>query len=364
MNGDGSPMRMIQVGMGGWGRDWAKNVVPKLPDVECVGYVEVEPAILTQLQADLGVPAALCFSSLDAALASAEADAVLVTTALGGHVPVALAALGAGKHVLVEKPFAPSVQEAEAVVVAAEQAGRVLMISQNYRHYPAVRAVAALIREQALGPVNAVNVQFRKYANTAPRGNHRHYEIVQPLLLDMAIHHFDLMRYVLDQEPTSVMCQAWNPAWSNFRDPAAAAAVISFDRGAVVAYQGSWVSTAPDTTWAGEWHIECEGGEIRWTSRNDLTLDADAVTVRPRGKRARRVTLPAMQYWDRAGALGAFVQSIRSGQTPETSGRDNLGTLALTLATIRAAEIGQPQSVSERSLDVPLQGDRQALMKT
>jgi predicted dehydrogenase len=254
---------------------------------------------LTQLQTDLGISPKRCFASLEAALAATEADAVLVTAALGGHVPVALAALQAGKHVLVEKPFAPSVQEAEVVVAAAEQAGRVLMVSQNYRYYPAVRAVAALIREQVLGPVGAVNVQFRKYANTAPPGNHRHYEIVQPLLLDMAIHHFDLMRYVLDQEPTNVVCRAWNPPWSNFRDPATAAAVISFNRGAVVSYQGSWVSTAPDTTWAGDWQIECADGEIRWTSRDDVTLEADAVVVRPRGKRARRIALPTLQYWDR-----------------------------------------------------------------
>lgn len=345
MTGANSPILVIQVGMGGWGRDWAKNVVPKLPDVECVGYVEVEPSILRQLQEDLGIPAARCFSSLDAAFTSTDADAVLVTTALGGHVPVAMAALQAGKHVLLEKPFAPSVQEAQAVVAAADQAGRVLMISQNYRHYPAVRAVAALIREQILGAVGAVNVQFRKYANTAQRGNHRHYEIVHPLLLDMSIHHFDLMRYVLDQEPTNVMCQAWNPAWSNFGDPATASAVISFERGAVVTYQGSWVSTAPDTAWAGQWHIECEGGEIVWTSRNDLTLEADAVAVRPRGQRLRRIKLPAMQHYDRAGTLAAFAQAIHNGETPETSGRDNVGTLALTFATIRAAETGQPQAV-------------------
>ncbi len=345
MNGAGQPLRLIQVGMGGWGRDWAKNVVAKMPEVECVGFVEVEPAILAQLQHEYAIPRDRCFASLDAALATTDSDAVLVTTALGGHVPVAMAALEAGKHVLVEKPFAPSLQEAEAVVAAAEQAGRVLMISQNYRHYPAVRVAAELVREQVLGPVSGVRVQFSKYANTAPRGNHRHYEIVHPLLLDMAIHHFDLMRYVLDQEPGNVVCQAWNPPWSNFRDPAAAAAMITFDQGAVVSYHGSWVSTGPSTTWAGEWHMECAGGEIVWTSRDDLTLDADVVTVRQRGKRLRRMALPAMERWDRAGALAAFVRSVQSGDAPESSGRDNLGTLALTMATIRAAETGQPQSV-------------------
>lgn len=345
-----APLRLIQVGMGGWGRDWASRVLPGFAQIEPVGWVDLSPALLEQVQAQLGVPAARCFLSLEQALAAVEADAVLITAALPGHVPVALAALAAGKHVLVEKPFAPSVAEAQQVVAAAEQAQRVLMVSQNYRHYPAARAVADLIGAQTLGPVSAVRVEFRKYANTQPRGSNRHYEISHPLLLDMAIHHFDLLRLVLHQEPTSVYCHAWNPPWSNFRDPAAAVATIAFDRGAVVEYRGSWVSTAPDTPWAGSWRIECEGGEISWASRDDWmpdarALNADAVSVRPRGKRARHLALPALEHVDRAGSLAAFAQAIRSGQEPETSGRRNVPTLALTFAAIASAESGRSQPV-------------------
>jgi predicted dehydrogenase len=342
------PIRLIQVGMGGWGRDWATKVVPRAADFERVAWVDVEQSILVQLQDELNVPPSACFSSLEAALDVVDAEAVLITAALPGHVPVAMAALRAGKHVLVEKPFAPSVAEAQGVVGAAEAAGRVVMVSQNYRHYPAVRAVSALIKQQVLGPVDTVDVQFRKYANSTPVEGHRHYAIRHPLLLDMSIHHFDLMRCVLNQEPTHVMCHAWNPPWSNVRDPAAASATIEFDSGAVVSYKGSWVSTAPDTTWAGSWRIECQHGEIAWSSRDDFTLKGDAVIVRPRGKRARRVELPQIQHWDRAGTLAAFAHAIRTGEEPETSGCENLGTLALTFAMINAAETQQPQMITAR----------------
>jgi predicted dehydrogenase len=335
--------------MGGWGQDWACNVVPASADVVSVGCVDLQPESLAQIQRRLNVPAAACFPTLEAALEATDADAVLVTAALPGHVPVALAALQAGKHALVEKPFAPSLPEAQAVVAAADAAERVLMISQNYRFYPAVRAVAALVREQPLGPVHSVSVEFRKYANTQPRGTNRHYEIAHPLLMDMSIHHFDLMRYVLAQEPTSVYCQAWNPPWSKFRDPVSAVATIDFDGGAVVSYRGSWVSTAPETTWSGAWRIECEQGEITWSARDDFTLNGDAVTLRPRGKRARNIALPAIAHWDRGGVLAAFVEAVRTGHAPETSGHDNLGSLALTFAAIASAESGQPQPISPLS---------------
>ncbi len=340
------PLRLIQVGMGGWGRSWAKVLAQHPELVEVVGCVDVEPQMLIQLCADVGVDAGLCFPSLDAALAAtpgdAPADAVLITTPVGGHAPAAVAALAAGKHVLVEKPFATSLVEAQDVVEAAADAGKVLMVSQNYRYYPAAQTAADLVRRGALGPVSGISVQFRRYANLPPRASNRHYHIRHPLLMDMAIHHFDLMRYVLGQEPVSVYCQAWNPPWSNFTEPPAAVATIVFDGGTVVDYRGSWVSTGAQTTWDGEWQIECAGGVIAWTGRDDNSLGADAVTLRPRGKRPSRVPLPALTYWDRAGSLAEFVDAVRGGREPLTSGRDNLASAALMFAAMQSAETGQP----------------------
>jgi predicted dehydrogenase len=334
------PLRIIQVGMGGWGRSWFQNVLRPNPHVEIVACVDSSPITLTQAQQQLNLPANLCFDSLDAALANTTSDAVLITASLPGHVPSALTALAAGKHVLIEKPFAPTLAEAKQVVQAAEERGLVLMVSQNYRFFPAVRVAAALVREEALGPVGAVSIDFRRYANNAPIESNHHYTIDHPLLLDMAIHHYDLIRMVLGQEPTQVNCQTWNPPWSNFRDPAAAVASITLESGLVVSYRGSWVSPSPRTTWAGEWRIECERGEIAWTSRGDNGLSDERVTVRKLGKSARRVKLPELPAIDRAGALQSFIQAIERGTPPESSGRDNLGTLACMIAMIESSNTG------------------------
>jgi predicted dehydrogenase len=205
-----------------------------------------------------------------------------------------------------------------------------------------VQAVRDLLRSGSLGEVGAVSVDFRRYANTAAREGHRHYRVPQPLLADMAIHHFDLMRAVLAQEPVEIACHAWNPAWSNFEEPAAAFATIAFDGGAVVSYRGSWVSPGRQTAWAGEWHMECHAGEVTWTSRDNLGASVDRVTVRPTGKRARRLELPADSPIDRAGSLLAFMRAVATGEEPESSGRDNLGSIALTYAAIEAATTGAP----------------------
>jgi predicted dehydrogenase len=340
-------IRIIQVGMGDWGRNWYQNVLSGSTDVSVVACVDNDPAMLALARQKLHVPSERCFPSFEAALTAADADAVLVTATLPAHVPVALKAIAAGKHVLLEKPFAPTLADAQQVVAAAATQGCVLMISQNYRFFPAPRIAAALVREGRLGPVGAISIDFRRYANAAPREGHRHYTIAHPLLMDMTIHHLDLLRMVLGREPRSVTCHTWNPPWSNFRDPAATTATITFADGPVVSYRGSWVSPAPQTAWAGEWHMECAGGEIVWTSRGAVDASADRVAVRRLGKTARRVALPDMAHVDRAGSLAAFVKALETGQEPGTSGRDNLGSIALMRALIESAASGLPTPVPQ-----------------
>ncbi len=336
-------VRLIQVGMGGWGQSWATRVVAQNKAVEPVAWVEIDPVALESVRQRLGLPTERCFLSLDEALARVDADAVLITASLPGHVPNAATALQAEKHVLMEKPFAPTVSEARLLVELAESRGRVLMISQNYRYAPAVRKVIDLVREQVIGSIGSVNIDFRRYANTAPIETNRHYHIWEPLLADMAIHHFDLMRAVLGQEPKQIYCQTWNPPWSHFDQPPSGTMTISFDSGAVVSYRGSWVSPGPQTNWAGDWRMDGERGELVWTSRGD---QPDRVLLRPLSKRPRAVKLPELEYLDRAGCLHAFVQAVRSGEAPETSGRNNLHTLAFMLAAIEAARTGLPVEIA------------------
>jgi hypothetical protein len=138
-------IRLVQVGMGGWGRNWVSHVIHQSEDVELVACVDLNAGILAQAQQFLNLPPERCFLTVESALASVEADAVLITASLPAHIPLALQALNAGKHVLLEKPFAPTIAQAQQVVTTAAKRHRVLMISQNYRFFPAVRAGMILL---------------------------------------------------------------------------------------------------------------------------------------------------------------------------------------------------------------------------
>ncbi len=334
-------LRVIQVGLGPHGRNWARRVIPEVTEVELVGYVDSDPDALERLRAEAGVPENLCFESLTEAIEATHPQALLNTTALPGHAPVTRAALEVGLHVLVEKPFAPSLAVAQQLVALAADNGLVVMVSQNYRFFPAPRAIAAMVRDEPLGKLHEVSIDFRRDSPQGPNGRGRHHLEEQPLLVDMAIHHFDLLRMILEGEPESIYCQAWNPEWTAFSGPSVAIASIAFE-GVVVSYRGSWVSAGPVTPWAGEWRLEFEHGEVFWTSAADSDVTQDQVVIRPREGEPHTVTLPPVPRTGTWGTLTEFANAIHQGREPETSGRNNLGTIALMAAAVESAARREP----------------------
>src|SRR5438874_9114606 len=255
------------------------------------------------------------FESIREAITATRPDALLNTTALPGHVPVTRAALDAGLHVLVEKPFAPTLGAAHQLVDVAAKAGLVLMVSQNYRYFPAPRAIAEFVQAASLGRLHEVSIDFRRYSTAGPAGRGRHHIEEQPLLVDMSIHHFDLLRLILGREPDSVFCRSWNPDWTSFVGPSVAVGSMDFGD-AVVSYRGSWVSAAKITPWAGEWRLEFERGEMYWTNTDDNVAN-DRITIRPRGGRARNVPLRQIEWTGPWGTISEFADAIENGREPE-----------------------------------------------
>jgi predicted dehydrogenase len=331
--------------MGGWGRDWMK-VTALAPVATVVAYVDPSAEARTAT-IRAGASPAQVFPDVEAALGAADAEAALVTTAVEWHVPVALQALDAGLHVLVEKPFAPTLDEAVTVVRAADVAGRTLMVSQNYRHHPAPRMVAELVAKGEVGAVAAVEVDFRRHPiPLAPAWARRHRALAHPLLADMAIHQFDLLRLVLGREPVWVEMEPIHPPSSGYRDPPAAFGTLSFEGDVPASYRGSWISRGRQTPWGGEWRLEGADGALEWASRRDRSMP-DTLRFRTPSGVARPIALPKLAATDRAGTLAAFVDAVRTDTEPETSGRRNLPTLALTLAAIRSATERRRVAISE-----------------
>ena len=134
---------------------------------------------------------------------------------LAAHAPVTRAALEAGLHVLVEKPFTETLEQARALERLAEDLKRVLLVSQNYRWFPAPVLARRLLHDGTLGRLVACYLDFHFYFGTG----YRYFFLEEPLLSDMAIHHFDTLRFVLDDEPVEVSCHSWAEPGTRSRAP-------------------------------------------------------------------------------------------------------------------------------------------------
>jgi predicted dehydrogenase len=222
------------------------------------------------------------------------------------------------------------------------------MVNQNYRWFPAPSLARRLLRQGAIGAPAACYLDFHLLYGPG----YRYFFLDEPLLSDMAIHHFDSLRFVLDDEPVEVACHAWSEPGSPFRGRPAAIATIRFAKGTIASYRGSWISRGPTTPFGGQWRIDGSEGTIELSYRGAFqereTLDR-LVLHRPGGA-AGPASLPAMKLKDRKGALADFARWIQDGVLPEgaSTAEDNLRSLALMVAAIRSARAGgRPLSVAE-----------------
>ena len=182
------------------------------------------------------------------------------------------------------------------------------MVNQNYRWFPAPARARRLLREGALGDLIACYLDFHLYFGT----DYRYFFLEEPLLSDMAIHHFDSLRFVLDDEPVEVSCHSWAAPGTPFAGHPAAVATMRFARGTVVSYRGSWLTHGPGNPVRGPLapgrHPRHRRIQLpRRVRRTVKSWIASRSTGRTR--RLKPPKLPAMPYQDRKGAL-AYVRAL------------------------------------------------------
>ncbi len=184
--------RVGVVGTGYWGSKHVRTL-SSLAEVDQVCVVDPRADRTGSLLRTY--PAVKCFASLEEAMD--EVDAVVIATPPSTHAPLALSAIAAGKHVMVEKPLATSVRDAAAIVDAAEQAGVVAMVGHTFEYHAAVWALRDIVTRGDFGDLY--------YLDTA-RLNMGLYQHDANVVWDLAPHDISILNYVLSSTPSSVEC--------------------------------------------------------------------------------------------------------------------------------------------------------------
>jgi predicted dehydrogenase len=316
-------MKVIQVGIGGMGNAWLRAVQAS-PNVEYAGFVEVNAAVAAEQAAKYALDSSKIFTSLDEALGAVQADGVINVTPPQFHRQVSLSALEAGLPVLSEKPLADTLAAAQDIVDASNRMGVLHMVAQNYRYHAPTQTLYQVLQQGDFGPVGAVKVDFFK----GPHFGGFREEMPFPLIIDMSIHHFDLMRFFLGRDPIALYGRSWNPPWSWFKGDASAAVTLEFDSGVVVSYNASWCSQGQATPWNANWRFECAEGVI-------ALVDDQVVTQRPNGE---LVAVPTLEPERLAQAylLHEFYEAVTLGKPPVTTCQDNIKSLGIVFDVIQS----------------------------
>ncbi|MCS7048205.1 MAG: Gfo/Idh/MocA family oxidoreductase [Verrucomicrobiae bacterium] len=333
------PVRIIQVGVGGFGAVWL-DVIRQSADVEMVGLVDINRETAMQACRKHGWSEAIFFPTLVEALRSARADAAVVVTPPAAHREPVVAALEAGLDVISEKPMAETLTDCKAMVRAAQRTGRMYVVSQNYRYQPAMWTLANVVRSGRLGRVGEVKLDF--YLGMWFEGFRQQMEY--PLVVDMAIHHFDLIRFILGTDAVAVTAAGWNPPWSHYRHDCSCAALFEMASGARVIYNGSWCAKGQFCDWNGNWQIGCERGTVLYQNgvitihhapeRYEVT-STENVIVRP-------PPLEGQRY-----VLADFLRARANGHRAGTDCFDNIHSVAMVFATVEAMRTGRRVEVGD-----------------
>jgi len=309
------------------------------------GAPGVELAAVVDSEARRYVETTPGYRVLEEALARVDCDAVLVASPPGTHHVVAKAALQAGKHVLCEKPLATTLQDAFDLVETADTAERILMVSQNYRYNAPFRAVQRLVMEGELGELASIRISCRRDTRTLFAPDDFRYSMRHPYVLDMSIHHFDLIRAATGRDVRGVYARSWRVPDSEFVHDPAVAALLDLEGGVPVLYEGDWATFGPETSWNGEWQILGEAGRIIWSGSEEDRGTGEVVLERW-GEEARLIEQRDLEYVEREATLQALRAAIEGGETPETVAADNVRSLAAMLGCVRSIESGEPVDVA------------------
>lgn len=333
--------RVVIVGAGGISNAW----IPPLQKekVEILALVDLNLDTARQRASQHGLDVEIS-DDLAKTLRTHRPDFVLDLTIPEAHAKVTCTALKMGIPVLGEKPMASSLAEARRMVRTAEQNKTLYAVSQSRRWIPNHDVTRRMLEKGRIGTVTTANCDFYIGAHF---GGFR-AAMDSPLILDMAIHHFDLARYLTGADPVKVYCHEFNPAGSWYAGDVAASAIFEMTNGVVFTYRGSWCAEGCPTSWNGDWRIVGTKGTL--LMQQDQMPTGEVSPGKPKtGLMAKTKPLQplksTLKYEAMHGALREMLEALRGGPAPQCECHDNIKSLAMVQAAIKSSKTGRAVTI-------------------
>lgn len=296
------PIKVAVVGVGKFGQHHAR-VYDELPQAELVGVYDTDADRAAQVAA-----AHHCrtFSTLEELIGQADAATVAVPTE--HHAAVASRLLEAGLDVLVEKPMARTLAEADQMIQAAEQRGRILQVGHLERFNPAVEAAGALARVPLFFEVH-------RLSPFSPRS------LDVDVVMDLMIHDLDIVLSLVDSEPEEIRAVGLAVLSPKFD---IANVRLSFENGCVANFTASRVST--ERVRKLRWFQPQEYISVDYARQDAIVITVNKIGEAPTLSH-RRLDPPRQEPLQKQ--LEAFLGCVRERATPRVSGEQGRRALGL-----------------------------------
>jgi D-apiose dehydrogenase len=281
-------------------------------------------------------------------LQSEKLDFVDIATTASTHRSLCELAALHGMNVICQKPFAPTLEDAKAIVAACDKAGVALMVHENFRWQSPIQKVKAILQSGEIGEAFFARVSFRS-AYDVFTGQPYLAEGERFIVEDLGIHILDIARFLMgDAQNVSARTKRVNP---KIKGEDVATALLDHGNGVTTVVDCSYASQLENELFP-QTLIEIDG------TKGSLRLTADYKLEATSGGTTRHVdvappVLPwASRPWHNIQESVALIQQhwvdcLVAQKEPQTSGRDNLKTFALVEAVYQSAATGQTVVISE-----------------
>jgi UDP-N-acetylglucosamine 3-dehydrogenase len=221
-------LRVAVIGTGFWGKNHAR-VYKETPSTELVGICDVNAERAKSIADQFGVKA---YTSSARMLKNEDIEAVSICTWSTVLAKEALKALNAGKHVLVEKPMATNVKQAEKLLETAEKSGLHLTVGFLMRFIPGLQHIREAVENKKIGDLVCA---------TAKRVSQWPERIGDVgVVKDTAIHDIDVMRYISDEDPIAVYAKTGSKRYKKFEDYAQI--MLTYEGGKTAFIESNWLT--------------------------------------------------------------------------------------------------------------------------
>jgi len=344
--------KILIVGCGGMSGAWIHPIL-KDPDLEIVGLVDLNPEAPEKVKERFGLQCKTS-TSQEKLMGEVKPDIVVDVTIPEAHAQVGLKALEGGCHLWSEKPMAASMDEARALIRASRASGKLHAVMQNRRYLSSTCHFKKIMDQGFIGTPTTWNLDFYlgiRFSANLPEGQRNFRDgMKHVLLLDMAIHTFDQLRFVSGKNAVSVYCQEFNPKGSWYDHDASAQCIFEMEDGSVFNYRGSWCAEGKSTSWESEWKVFGTKGSASWDGHKGFAVHQPDSESKDMARKCNEVTTPeyvALEMEGHRGWISEVKSCMERGTLPQTHGEDNIKSLAMVHAAIQSSKTGRKVRIEE-----------------